>query len=97
MSSEAERVGRTPFGGVIAVWVAAVVIGVLVGVLTPSGQRAQWFAIGLAGCLVLSFAVQLWAGRPQRFISRVALSILGSLVVLGAISAVFGLVAAAAG
>nr|WP_274637430.1 hypothetical protein [Microbacterium bovistercoris] len=86
---------RGAFGGVIAVWVAAVLIGLAVGLFTPLEVRAGWVAIGLAGCLVLSFAVQLWFGRPRRFITRVALSMLGSLIILGAINAGFGLAALA--
>jgi len=93
MSSEAEPAPRVRIGGVIVVWIGALAIGVLIGLLTPVGQRAAWLTIGLAGCLVLSFAVQLWAGRAEGFISRVALSMVGSLVVLGIISAVFGVAA----
>ena len=93
MSSEAEPAPRVRIGGVIVVWIGALAIGVLIGLLTPVGQRAAWLTIGLAGSLVLSFAVQLWAGRAEGFISRVALSMVGSLVVLGIISAVFGVAA----
>lgn len=77
----------------MAVWVAAALIGVAIGIFTPMGQRAEWILLGLAGCLVLSFGVQLWVGQPRRFIARVAASMLGSLAVLGVISAGFGLAA----
>ena len=97
MSSEPELTGRTSMGGAIVVWVGAALIGLLIGLLTPAGQRAAWLALGLAGCLVLSFAVQLWSGSAHRFIARVALSMLGSLVILGVISVGFGLAALAAG
>lgn len=96
MSSEPELAPRGRIGGVVVVWIAAVVIGVAIGVVTPVGQRAAWVTIGLAGCLVLSFAVQLWLGRAHRFISRVAVSMLGSLVILGVISAGFGVASLAA-
>jgi len=93
MSSEPESAARARFGRVIVVWVAAAVIGVLVGVLTPAGQRAAWLTIGLAACLVVAFAVQLSSGSAHRFISRVAASMLGSFVILAVISAGFGLAA----
>lgn len=93
MSSEREAGARERIGGVIVAWIGTIAIGVLIGLLTPVGQRAAWLTIGLAGSLVLSFAVQLWAGRAQGFISRVALSMLGSIVILGLISAGFGLAA----
>jgi hypothetical protein len=40
---------------------------------------------------VLAFAVQLAYGRSQAFVERVALSTLGSAIVLGVISLGFGL------
>ena len=81
------------FGGVIAVWVVSALLGVAIGLLAPADWRAPWLALALAGCLILSFAVQLWYGHSQRFLQRVAASALGSLLVLGLISAGFGLAA----
>ena len=74
-------------------WVVAAVIGVLVGLFAGDDWRAQWLAVGLGGCLILSFVVQLWSGRSQGFTERVAASALGALVVLGVISLGFGLAA----
>ncbi|WP_029146366.1 hypothetical protein [Microbacterium luticocti] len=93
MSSTPELAPRGSFGGIVAVWVAAALIGTAIAVFAAPGQRAVWLAIGMAGCLVLAFAVQLWVGRPHRFIARVAFSTLGALVVLGLISAGLGLAA----
>ncbi|GAA3760303.1 hypothetical protein GCM10022240_11180 [Microbacterium kribbense] len=84
---------RGTFLGVVAVWVVAVLIGVAVGIFAPVAQRAGWLLVGLAGSLVASFIVQLWFGHPRRFLARVALSMLGSLFLLGVISAGFGLAA----
>ena len=58
---------------------------------SPADSRAAWLAVGLGGCLILAFAIQLWAGRSQGFTQRVAASILGALFVLGIISLGFGL------
>lgn len=84
---------RRTFGGIVAVWIVAAVIGVLVGLFAADAWRAQWLAVGLGGCLVLSFAIQLWSGRSQGFTQRVAASALGALVVMGVISLGFGLAA----
>jgi hypothetical protein len=79
--------------GVVAVWAVAALIGVAIAVFVPLDWRAAWLLVGLGGCLALSFAVQLWYGRSQQFIERVAAGVLGSLVILGVISLGFGLAA----
>jgi hypothetical protein len=82
---------RGTLGGVIAVWVVSAVLGIAIGLFAPAEWRTPWLALALAGCLILAFAIQLWHGHSQRFIQRVAASVLGSLLVLGLISAGFGL------
>jgi len=84
---------RGTFGGVIAVWVVAAVMGIAIGVFVPLTWQAAWMVVGMAGCLVLSFVVQLWYGRPLRFTQRVAAGALGALLILGLTSTVFALAA----
>lgn len=84
---------RRATGGIIAVWVAAAIIAVVIGLLVPADSRAAWLVVGLGGCLTLSFVVQLAYGRSQGYIRRSAISILGALVVMGVISLGFGLAA----
>lgn len=86
-----ELAPRRTLGGIVAVWVVAAVIGVMVGLLAGDEWRAQWLAVGLGGCLILAFAIQLWSGRSQGFTERVAAGVLGALVVMGVISLGFGL------
>jgi hypothetical protein len=88
-----ELAPRRTFGGVIAVWVVAAVIGISIGLFVPEAQawRAAWLTVGLGGCLVLAFAIQLWFGRSQGFTERVAASGLGALLTMGVISLGFGL------
>ncbi|MHC2998745.1 hypothetical protein [Microbacterium sp. HJ5] len=88
-----ELAPRRTIGGIVAVWVVAAVVGVVVGLFAADEWRAQWLAVGLGGCLILAFAVQLWSGRSQGFTERVAASCLGALVVMGVISLGFGLAA----
>ncbi len=84
---------RAALGGVITVWAVAAVAGVVAGVLAPQGGRALWLAIVLAGCVILSFAIQLASGRPEGFIRRVGIGSIGALLVLGVIGVGFGLAA----
>lgn len=82
---------RRTFGGVIAVWLVAALIGISIGLFVPAEWRPAWLTVGLGGCLVLGFAIQLWFGRSQGFTERVAASVLGALLVLGFISLGFAL------
>ena len=88
-----ELAPRRTMGGIVAVWVVAAVIGIVIGVVVGDDGRAAWLAVGLGGCLVLAFAIQLWSGRSQGFTQRVAASILGALIVMGILSLGFGLAA----
>lgn len=86
-----ELAPRGTIGGIVAVWIVAALAGVVIGVFVAADWRAAWLILALAGCLILSFALQLAYGRSQRFIQRVAAGVLGALLVLGVISAGFGL------
>jgi hypothetical protein len=88
-----ELAPRSMFGGVIAVWVAAGLIAIAIGLFVPVDWRAAWLTVGLGACLLLAFAVQLATGRSKGFIDRVAASVLGALLVMGVLSAGFGLAA----
>jgi hypothetical protein len=88
-----ELAPRRTFGGIIAVWLVAAAVAVAIGLLVGDDGRAAWLAVGLGGCLVLAFAIQLGYGRSQGFTERVAASVLGALVVMGIISLGFGLAA----
>jgi hypothetical protein len=81
---------RRALGGVVAVWVVAALAAIAIGVFVPADWRAAWLIVALGGCVVLGFAVQLSYGRSQQFIERVAASVLGALLVMGVVSAGFG-------
>jgi hypothetical protein len=91
--SVAELTPKRTVWGVIAVWIVAALTGIAIGVFVPEDWRAAWLTVGLGGIVVLSFGVQLWYGRSQEFIVRVAASSLGGMIVMGVISAGFGLAA----
>jgi hypothetical protein len=86
-----ELAPRSLFGGVLAVWVAGGLVAIAIGLFVPPEWRAAWLTVGLGACLLLAFAVQLATGRSKGFIDRVAVSVLGALVVMGVLSAGFGL------
>lgn len=80
-------------GAVVGVWVVTALMGVAVGLFVPADWRMAWLTVALGGCIVLAFAVQLWLGRAKGFIDRVAITAAGSTLLMGLISAIFGLVA----
>lgn len=82
---------RRSMTGVIVVWVLAAVAAVLVGILAPEDWRAAWMGVGMGIVVPVAFAVQLWSGRSQGFIQRVALSVIGGLLVMGFIGVGLGL------
>ncbi|MFB8187743.1 hypothetical protein ACFC14_00350 [Microbacterium sp. NPDC055988] len=84
---------RNAFVGVIVVWAAAFVATVAIGIFVPEEWRVPWMLVGFGGVVLLSFAVQLWYGRTQGFIFRVASSVTGALLLMGLISIGFGLAA----
>lgn len=92
-----ELAPRRTFGGIIAVWVVAALAAIAVGIFVSNELRGVWLAIGLGGCIVLSFVIQLSYGRSQGFTERVAASALGALFVMGVISLGFGLAAVVPG
>ena len=86
-----ELAPRRTIGGIVAVWVLAALIAIAIGLFAPADWRAAWLAVGLGGCLIAGFAVQLGSGRSQGFTERVAASVLGAALVMGVISLGFGL------
>lgn len=88
-----ELAPRRTFGGIVAVWVLAALIAIAVGIFSAPDWRAAWLGVGLGGCLIAAFAVQLWTGRAAGFTERVAAGVLGAALVMGVISLGFGLAA----
>ncbi len=89
--NEPELVPHRPLGSVVGVWIGTVVVGAAVVLLLPAGEQATWLGVTLAAAVVAGFAAQLRYGGAPRFIARMALTGIGALVLLGAISAVAAL------
>jgi hypothetical protein len=93
--SEPALAPRNAFHGVVAVWIASLVVAVTLGIVLPEDARVGWLLIAFGGITLVSFAVQLAYGRAQGFIVRMAGSVVGALVIMGLVSAGFGLAALA--
>jgi hypothetical protein len=91
--SEPALAPRNAFVGVIVVWATAFVATVAVGIFVAEEWRVPWMLVAFGCVVLLSFAVQLWYGRTQGFIFRVAGSVVGSLLLMGLISIGFGIAA----
>lgn len=88
--STTDLVPRSPLRGVVAVWAFALALGLLVALLAPRENATVWFGLALGATMIASFAVQLAFARSTGFVTRVGASTLGSLVILGIVSALVG-------
>ena len=93
--SEPALAARNAFRGVFAVWIASLVVAVTLGIVLPEELRIGWLLIAFGGIVLLSFAVQLAYGEVRGFIVRVAASVVGALLIMGFVSAGFGIAALA--
>lgn len=82
---------RSPFVGLVVTWAVAAVGAVLIGLLAPDTLLMTWYVIGFGVCVLLSFTVQLFRGETRGFILRVSAGSLGALLVMGIVSAGFGI------
>jgi len=89
--SAPELVPRRPLGGIVGVWIGTAVAGLAVVFFVPAAWQIAWVTVVLGLAFVAAFVVQLAYGRPQRFIQRIALTVVGSLLILGLITAVAAL------
>ncbi|QMU96033.1 hypothetical protein FVO59_01580 [Microbacterium esteraromaticum] len=93
--SEPALAPRNAFHGVVAVWIASLVVAVTLGIVLPEELRVGWLLIAFGGIVLVAFAIQLAYGRAQGFIVRMAGSVVGALVIMGLVSGAFGIAALA--
>lgn len=74
--------------GVVSVWIAALLAGIAIALFVPVEWWVAWFILAFAAAVLASFGVQLASGHPAGFIQRVGASSVGSLIVLGVVSAI---------
>jgi len=76
-----------------SVWVLALVLGILIGVLARPAAYASWLSLALAVCALLSFVAQLATQQKDGFITRLAATLAGSFVVLGLVGGILAILA----
>ncbi|MDP9028073.1 MAG: hypothetical protein M3N46_11080 [Actinomycetota bacterium] len=76
---------------VIPVWVIALAGAIVVGVLAAS-TALTWLPLVLAGCVLITFAIQLALQRKEGLVTRMMASLGGALVILAVATAVLALV-----
>ena len=76
---------------IFLIFVTGIALLVAIGLFVEVDWRMAWMTVGLGACIILAFAVQLAQGTSHGFIDRVAFSIGGTLLIMGVISAIFGL------
>lgn len=82
---------RSPFVGLVVTWAVTAVAAILIGIFAPAPLLMTWYVIGFGLCMLLAFAVQLFRGETRGFILRVAAGCLGALLIMGIVSAGFGI------
>lgn len=80
---------------VIPVWLLTAVGALLVGFFSPAPQYLTWLPMVLAGAIFLTFCVQLAAVQKEGLVNRMTASLVGSVVVLAAATAILAPLAAA--
>lgn len=72
----------------IVAWVSALVMGVLVTVLAPQADRFSWLVLAVGVATLITFALQLGTAERVGFITRVAFSVAGAVVIIAVIDVV---------
>ena len=85
--------GPWHLGRLVAAWVVAAVIGVLVTIFVHGEERFSWLALAIGVSGLVTFALQLGTAQRAGFISRVSFSIAGSVVVIAVIDLIDVLIA----
>ncbi|MHA3682754.1 hypothetical protein ACXR2T_03870 [Leucobacter sp. HY1910] len=69
----------------VIAWVAALAMGVLVTVLVGEDARFSWLVLAVGVSTLISFALQLGTAERVGFITRLAFSVAGSVVIIAVI------------
>lgn len=82
---------------VVPVWVLVAIGALLIGLFAPPAEYLTWLPIALGAGVLVTFSIQLAIVRKDGLVTRVMVSIGGSVLILAAATAVLGGIAAAAG
>lgn len=84
------------FPRLVIAWLVTVVIGLLVTLLVPTESRFPWLVLAIGVSTLVTFALQLGTAQRVGFITRVAFSVAGSVLVIAVIDVIGLLVVDAA-
>lgn len=68
--------------GVVAVWVAALLASIAIGIFAEPDTQFAWLGVALAGSVLVTFGIQLAGGVTAGYLTRVSISVSGAVVVL---------------
>ncbi|WP_426625010.1 hypothetical protein ACPPVW_02700 [Leifsonia sp. McL0607] len=75
-----------------SVWALALVLGILIALLSHPVHYASWLSLALGVCVIASFGSQLATQQKDGFVNRLATTLTGTFVILGAIGAILGVI-----
>lgn len=76
------------FPRLIIAWFLTAVIGLLVTLLVPTEDRFPWLVFAVGASTLVTFALQLGTAQRVGFITRVAFSVAGSVLVIASIDVI---------
>ena len=83
-----ETVQSWHVGRMVLAWVIAAVFGVAVLVLAPAPSRLSWLVLAIGVSSLVTFGLQLGTAQKQGFITRLAFSIAGSVLIIAVIDGI---------
>lgn len=69
----------------ITAWVIAILTSLAIVFFAPQGATAEWFVVGVAFSVIVTFVLQLGTAQRQGFITRVSFSVVGSIFLTGTV------------
>ena len=72
----------------LTAWAVAAIIGTLVTILVPNEDRFAWLVFAIGASTLVTFGLQLGTAQREGFITRVAFSVAGSVLVIGVIDVI---------
>jgi len=79
-------------GTVSAVWAFALVAAVLIAIFSARANDGAWLGLALGASVVLALVIQLATQEKRGFVSRLASSVSGALVILAVATGVIYLI-----
>lgn len=80
-----------------AVWAVSLLLGILIGAVAHRAEYASWLSLVLGVSVLLGFVAQLATQQKDGFVDRLAVTFVGSFIILGLFGGVLALVSAGAG